>query len=111
MSKIAIGKKIPDFRCPATGGGGIRLSDLGGHPVVLYFYPKDSTSGCTLEGEDFRDLYRQFKKLKTVIFGVSRDSVTSHEGFKEKYDFPFDLLSDSEEALWNLFDVLKVKNL
>ncbi len=109
MSKIAIGKKVPDWELPATGGGSVRLSALGGHPVVLYFYPKDNTSGCTLEGENFRDLHAQFKKLKTVILGVSRDSVKSHDGFKEKYSFNFDLLSDADEKLCKLFDVIKPK--
>ncbi len=109
MSKIAIGKKIPDWELPATGGTSIRLSTLSGHPVVLYFYPKDNTSGCTLEGEQFRDLQAGFKKFKTVILGVSRDSVKSHDGFKEKYAFNFDLLSDSDEKLCTLFDVIKPK--
>lgn len=109
MSKIAIGKKVPDWELPATGGDSIRLSALKGHPVVLYFYPKDNTSGCTLEGENFRDLHAQFKKLKTVILGVSRDSVKSHDGFKEKYAFNFDLLSDTDEKLCTLFDVIKPK--
>ena len=109
MSKIAIGKKVPDWELPATGGGTVRLSTLKGHPVVLYFYPKDNTSGCTLEGENFRDLHARFKKLQTVILGVSRDSVKSHDGFKAKYEFPFELLSDVEEKLCNLFDVIKPK--
>jgi len=109
MSKIAIGKKVPDWELPATGGNTIRLSTLSGHPVVLYFYPKDNTSGCTLEGENFRDLHIQFKKFKTVILGVSRDSVKSHDGFKEKYAFTFDLLSDADEKLCTLFDVIKPK--
>lgn len=109
MSKIAIGKKVPDWELPATGGNTIRLSTLIGHPVVLYFYPKDNTSGCTLEGENFRDLHAQFKKLKTVILGVSRDSVKSHDGFKEKYAFNFELLSDTDEKLCTLFDVIKPK--
>ena len=111
MSKIAIDKKVPDWELPATGGQPIRLSALSGHPVVLYFYPKDNTSGCTLEGENFRDLQAQFKKHKVIILGVSRDSVKSHEGFKEKYEFNFELLSDSDEKLCKLFDVLKPKNM
>ena len=109
MSKIAIGKKVPDWTLPASGGDSIRLSELKGHAVVLYFYPKDNTSGCTLEGENFRDLHAAFKKLKTVILGVSRDSVKSHDGFKEKYSFNFDLLSDADEKLCTLFDVIKPK--
>ena len=111
MSKIAIDKKVPDWELPATGGQSIRLSALSGHPVVLYFYPKDNTSGCTLEGENFRDLQAKFNKHKTIILGVSRDSVKSHEGFKEKYEFNFELLSDSDEKLCKLFDVLKLKNM
>ena len=75
------------------------------------FYPKDNTPGCTQEGEDFRDLYKEFKKLKTEIYGVSRDSLKSHEGFKEKYKYPFELISDPEEKLCNLFDVIKEKNM
>lgn len=111
MSKIAIGKKVPDFRCPATGDTTIRLADLKGNPVILYFYPKDSTPGCTLEGQDFRDQYSKFKRRKTLIFGVSRDSLTSHEKFKAKQNFPFELLSDSDESLCTLFDVIKEKSL
>jgi len=111
MSKIAIGKKIPDFCCPATGDKNIRLADLEGSPIVLYFYPKDSTPGCTLEGQNFRDQYSKFKRQKALIFGVSRDSLASHEKSKTKQNFPFDLLSDTEEALCNLFDVIKEKNL
>ncbi len=111
MSKITVGKKIPDFHCPATGDKNIRLAELKGNPVILYFYPKDSTPGCTLEGQDFRDQYSKLKLQKTLIFGVSRDSLTSHEKFKARQNFPFDLLSDSEEALCSLFDVIKEKNL
>lgn len=111
MSKIAIGKKVPDFRCPATGDKTIRLADLNGNPVLLYFYPKDNTPGCTLEGQDFRDQYSKFKRHKTLIFGVSRDSIASHEKFKAKQNFPFDLLSDSDGSLCALFDVIKEKSL
>ena len=82
-----------------------------GKSYVIYFYPKDNTPGCTQEGEDFRDLYKEFKKLKTEIYGVSRDSLKSHEGFKEKYKYPFELISDTEEKLCNLFDVIKEKNM
>ncbi len=111
MTNIVIGKKVPDFRCPATGDKIIRLADLKGSPVILYFYPKDSTPGCTLEGQDFRDQFSKFKRQKTLIFGVSRDSIASHEKFKAKQNFPFDLLSDSDEALCTLFDVIKEKSL
>ncbi|MFP5400988.1 MAG: peroxiredoxin [Gammaproteobacteria bacterium] len=111
MSKIALGKKVPDFRLPATGGGEIRLADLKGSNVVLYFYPKDSTPGCTLEGQDFRDRHARFKRQNTVILGVSRDSLAAHEKFKEKQNFPFELLSDADEKVCRLFDVIKEKNM
>ena len=88
------GKKVADFTAAATGGS-FKLSAQKGHPVVLYFYPKDNTPGCTTEGADFRDLHKQFAKLGAVIAGVSRDSLKSHESFKAKMDFPFELISDS----------------
>ena len=105
------GTKVPDFSIPATGEATFRLSDHLGHPVVLYFYPKDNTPGCTTEGADFRDLHKQFAKLGAVVAGVSRDSIKSHEGFKEKMAFPFPLLSDADEKLCTLFDVIKMKNM
>ena len=111
MSKIALGKKVPDFRLPATSDREIRLADLKGSNVVLYFYPKDNTPGCTLEGQDFRAQHAKFKRLNTVILGVSRDSLAAHGKFKEKQDFPFDLLSDGDEKLCRLFDVIKEKNM
>ncbi|MEX2515965.1 MAG: thioredoxin-dependent thiol peroxidase [Gammaproteobacteria bacterium] len=111
MSKVKIGKAVPDFKLPATGDQTIRLSELKGQNVVLYFYPKDSTPGCTLEGQNFRDNMRKFGNKNTVIFGVSRDSLKSHEKFKEKQCFPFDLLSDEDEKLCQLFDVIKEKNM
>ena len=111
MSTIAIGKKVPDFRLPATGEQTIRLADLKGSNVVLYFYPKDSTPGCTLEGQDFRDQHSKFKRQKGIILGVSRDTLASHEKFKDKQAFPFELLSDSDEKLCRLFDVIKEKNM
>ena len=106
-----IGKKVPDFSIPATGEATFRLSDHKGRPVVLYFYPKDNTPGCTTEGAQFRDLHAQFAKLGAVVAGVSRDSVKSHEGFREKMAFPFPLLSDTDEKLCSLFDVIKMKNM
>jgi len=106
-----LGKQIPDFSIPATGEATFRLSDHKGRPVVLYFYPKDNTPGCTTEGEQFRDLHKQFAKLGAVLVGVSRDSIKSHEGFKEKMAFPFPLLSDADEKLCALFDVIKMKNM
>ena len=111
MSKISVGKKVPDFTLPATGEQQISLSDLKGKRVVIYFYPKDSTSGCTIEGQNFRDSINTFRRRKTVILGVSRDSIKSHENFKEKQAFPFELLSDADEKLCKLFDVIKEKNM
>ena len=111
MGKVTIGKKVPDFSLPATGDQDISLSDYKGKNVVVYFYPKDSTSGCTTEGQNFRDSINTFRRRKTVILGVSRDSVKSHENFKAKQAFPFDLLSDSDEKACTLFDVIKEKNM
>lgn len=110
-NQIAIGQALPDFELPATGGKSIRLSSLKGKHVVVYFYPKDNTPGCTLEGQDFRDHHQQFAKLDTVILGVSRDSLSAHEKFKTEQNFPFDLLSDVDETLCKLFDVIKLKNM
>lgn len=111
MSTISIGHSVPDFEVAATGDKNIKLSDLTGKKVLLYFYPRDNTPGCTQEGKDFRDNIDQFNALNTVILGVSRDSVRVHEGFKCKHDFPFDLLSDPDEKLCQLFDVIKMKNM
>lgn len=111
MSKVKTGKKVPDFTLPATGNQDISLSDFKGKNVVVYFYPKDSTSGCTTEGQNFRDKIATFRRRKTVILGVSRDSIRSHENFKEKQAFPFELLSDADEKLCKLFDVIKEKNM
>jgi len=111
MGKVTIGKKIPDFSLPATGDRDIKLSDYKGKNVVVYFYPRDSTSGCTTEGQNFRDSITTFRRRKTVILGISRDSVKSHENFKTKQAFPFDLLSDSDEKACTLFDVIKEKNM
>lgn len=109
--KIAPGKKIPDAKVQLTGGEPAKLSDFAGKHLVLYFYPRDNTSGCTMEGEAFRDQYKRFQKLKTGIIGVSRDSLVSHEKFKAKYKFPFELIADEEEKLCKLFDVIKEKSL
>ena len=111
MSTINTGAKVPDFELPATGGKTIRLADLKGKNVVIYFYPKDSTPGCTMEGQDFRDNMEAFTECNTVILGVSRDSIKSHEKFKSNQSFPFDLLSDQAEVLCKLFDVIKEKNM
>jgi len=111
MSKVSIGKKVPQFSLPATGEQNIKLSELKGKNIVLYFYPKDSTPGCTLEGQDFRDNIRKFSSRNTRILGVSRDKLSSHERFKEKQKFPFDLISDADETLCTMFDVIKEKNM
>ena len=111
MNAINTGATVPDFELPATGEKTIRLSDLKGKNVVIYFYPKDSTPGCTLEGRDFRNNIEAFTERNTVILGVSRDSIKSHEKFKSKQSFPFDLLSDADEELCALFDVIKEKNM
>ena len=102
--------KVKDFVAASTDGT-FRLSEHAGHPVVLYFYPKDNTPGCTTEGLQFRDLYPQFRKAGAVVAGVSRDSLKSHASFKEKMDFPFPLLSDADEALCTQFGVIKMKNM
>ena len=101
----------PDFEVPATGGTTFRLSAAKGKPLVLYFYPKDNTPGCTTEGQQFRDLHEQFRKAGCAVYGLSRDSLKSHENFKAKMAFPFDLLSDEEEKVCNLFGVIKMKNM
>lgn len=112
MTAPQIDKKVQDFTVSVTGSSDtVTLSDLEGKNVIIYFYPKDSTPGCTTEGQNFRDLYAEFQKLDTVIFGVSRDSLKSHENFKAKQAFPFELISDSDEALCQLFDVIKLKKL
>jgi len=102
--------KVEDFEAPSTDGT-FRLSDHAGHPVVLYFYPKDNTPGCTTEGMQFRDLYPQFAKLGAVVAGISRDSLKSHANFRDKMAFPFPLLSDPDEALCTQFDVIRMKNM
>lgn len=102
---------VGDFKADATGDKTIRLKDLRGRNVVIYFYPKDSTPGCTTEGRDFSALHAKFKRANTVIFGVSRDSIASHEKFKAKQDFRFDLLSDPDEKLCEKFDVIHEKTL
>jgi peroxiredoxin Q/BCP len=102
---------VADFRAAATGDQTIQLKSLRGSKVVMYFYPKDSTPGCTTEGQDFRDLHAKFRRQNTVILGVSRDSVASHEKFKAKHRFPFDLLSDPDETLCRQFDVIREKTL
>ena len=102
---------ITDFELPSTGIATFKLSDHRGKNVVVFFYPKDNTSGCTLEGQEFRDLYGDFAKANTLVVGVSRDSLKSHEGFKAAHGFPFELLSDTEEKVCELFGVMKLKNM
>jgi len=101
----------PDFELPATGGKTFRLAGAQGTNLVLYFYPKDNTPGCTREGEQFRDLYPQFREARCEVCGVSRDSLKSHEKFKAKLNFPFELVSDADESACRLYDVIKLKNL
>ncbi|MCL4167121.1 UNVERIFIED_CONTAM: hypothetical protein GTU68_057876, partial [Idotea baltica] len=108
---LKIGAKVKNFQLPATGDKIIKLTELQGNKVIIYFYPKDNTPGCTKESEEFRDNIKKFSKLNTIILGVSRDSIKSHENFKSKLDFSFDLLSDSEEKLCQQFDVVKEKNM
>ena len=103
--------KIPDFSLPATSGQTFSLAGLAGKVVVIYFYPKDSTPGCTTEGQQFRDLHDQFLAANAVILGISRDSIKSHENFKAKQSFPFELGSDGDETVCNLFAVMKMKNM
>ena len=111
MSKVEINKSVTNFSLPGTGGTEFSLSNFLGKTVVLYFYPRDSTPGCTNEGIDFTNLYGDFQKKNVEIFGISRDSINSHEKFKKKYSFPFELLSDSEEVACALFDVIRMKNM
>ena len=102
--------KVRDFTLPSTGGS-FKLSDQRGKKLVVYFYPKDNTPGCTVEGADFRDRYAAFRKAGAEVVGVSRDSIQSHEGFKAKMKFPFELLSDADEGLCAQFGVIKMKNM
>jgi peroxiredoxin Q/BCP len=111
MAAIQPGRKVPDFTLPATGGRDVSLADFRGKNVVVYFYPKDSTPGCTAEGQDFRDRINTFRRRKTAVLGISRDSVKSHENFKARHEFPFDLLSDGDEKVCRLFDVIREKNM
>jgi peroxiredoxin Q/BCP len=109
MTTVNLQQTVPDFELPSTGDKTIRLSDLRGKNVLIYFYPKDNTPGCTLEGQNFRDHIETFNAHNTLIFGISRDSVRVHENFKEKQQFPFDLLSDADETVCNLFGVMQLK--
>ncbi len=111
MSKPTVGKKIASFKVVTTADSELESRDLLGRPYVLYFYPKDDTPGCTLEGKDFRDRHADFGKLDVRVLGVSRDSLASHAKFQGKYDLPFELISDADEKLCKQFDVIKDKNM
>jgi peroxiredoxin Q/BCP len=111
MAAPAVGKKIPAFAVATTATPKLTNKDLAGRPYVLYFYPKDDTPGCTLEGKDFRDQHAKFAKLGVRILGVSRDSLASHAKFQGKYELPFELVSDPDEKLCKQFDVIKEKNM
>ena len=111
MSGPALNRVVRDFKAPATSDTEVHLKALRGTQVVLYFYPKDNTPGCTNESVDFSQLNGKFKRANTVIFGISRDSLASHEKFKAKYEMPFELISDPDEALCQYFDVIKEKNM
>lgn len=110
-TRVELNQVVPNFTLKNSQGVEVELDSLKGKNVVLYFYPKDSTPGCTLEGQQFSEIYNQFKKNNTVIFGISRDSVKSHNKFKCKYGFKFELLADEEEQVCKLFDVIKLKNM
>ena len=108
---MKVGNKIKNFKAEMTGEKDFNLSDYSGQHIVIYFYPRDNTPGCTSEGEDFRDNFKIFTKKKTKIFGVSKDSLKSHDGFKDKFNFPFELISDPDEKICKLFDVIKEKSM
>jgi len=111
MSSTITGLAVPDFSAPMTSGKTFKLSENRGNHVVLYFYPKDSTPGCTNESIQFNELLTSFTKKNCMVFGISRDSLKSHEKFRSKYGFKFDLISDSDEAVCQMFDVIKMKNM
>ena len=111
MESTLVGLKVPDFEIASTGNRTFKLSAELGSPLVLYFYPKDNTPGCTTEGQEFRDLHGEFVRRNCAVYGVSRDSIKSHEGFRAKMNFPFELLSDPDEKVCNLFGVMKMKNM
>lgn len=110
-AKTAVGKKVPDFSVPQTGDATFKLSDYAGKKLVIYFYPKDSTPGCTVEGHDFTKLHKKFKAAGAEVFGVSRDSLRSHENFKSKQNYSIELLSDEDEKMCAIFGVIKLKNM
>lgn len=109
MARVEIGQAVPDFSVAATDGQSVQLSALRGHSVVLYFYPRDNTPGCTMEAQQFRDLHQHFLAANAIVFGVSRDSLHRHQLFRAKYDLPFQLIADEDQRLCELFDVIKLK--
>lgn len=111
MAIAAVGEKVPPFEAKATGGKTISSEQLRGNPFVLYFYPRDNTPGCTIQSKAFRDRHAEFASRGVTVLGVSRNSLASHEKFRSKYEFPFDLLSDGDETLCGLFDVIRPKNM
>ncbi|HSQ68476.1 MAG TPA: peroxiredoxin [Steroidobacteraceae bacterium] len=111
VKTVKLDRKVPDFSLPSTGGSPWKLSTVTGRKLVLYFYPKDNTSGCTKEGQAFAELYPQFRKARIEVVGISPDSLASHEKFKAKYDFPFELLADEDRKVCTLFDVYKEKSM
>ena len=111
MNTLTLNQTVPDFELPATSGKTFKLADYLGKTLVIYFYPKDSTPGCTTQGMQFRDAYAEFQSHNTEVFGISRDSLKSHENFKAKFTFPFELLADTEEVACSIFGVMKMKNM
>ncbi len=111
MSRITVGRKVPAFSAEMTGAGKVSSKALAGSPYVLYFYPKDNTPGCTTESQAFRDHHDAFTRRQVTILGVSRDTLASHEKFREKHSLPFQLISDPDETLCRLFDVIREKNM
>lgn len=111
MTMTMLNQTVPDFELSATSGITFKLSNHQGKTLVIYFYPKDNTPGCTTQGIQFRDSYQDFKTLNAEIFGISRDSLKSHENFKVKFGFPFELLADTEELACGIFGVIKMKNM
>jgi thioredoxin-dependent peroxiredoxin len=111
MTSIMLNQTVPDFELPATSGVTFKLSNYQGKALVIYFYPKDNTPGCTTQGMQFRDNYAEFQAANAEIVGVSRDNLKSHENFKAKFSFPFELLADTEEHACGIFGVMKMKNM
>ncbi len=111
MPSLSTNQIVPNFEALSTADSNFQLTNHQGKNIILYFYPRDNTPGCTTEGQDFRDNIEKFNTLNTVIFGISRDSVRVHQGFKDKHAFPFDLLSDKDEKICDLFDTIKMKTL